>query len=114
MNKTQKQDYTATFDLFMKENKANLTTGQMIDILEKLHFYEARLSNLNTQYANGDIQDEDYTKKSLSIDEKVKEIADRLGFGVGFQNDPRGAAIMFYLPSGRYNSWDGESWRLFW
>lgn len=114
MNKTQKRDYTATFDLFMKENKANLTTGQMIDILEKLHFYEARLSNLNTRYANGDIQDVEYTKKSTSIKAKVKIFADQLGFKVDFQNDPRGAAIMFYLPSGRYNSWDGESWRLFW
>jgi hypothetical protein len=114
MNKQAKENYVRTFTIFMKEHTSNLSIGQMIDILEKLHFYESRLSNLNTQYANGDIQEEEHTKKTASIEAKVKIIADQLGFKVDFQNDPRGAAIMFYLPSKTYNSWDGESWRLFW
>lgn len=28
------------------------------------------------------------------------------------QSDPRGRTLMLYLPNGRYNSWDGESWRI--
>lgn len=38
-------------------------------------------------------------------------VAGALGFhSVKFDTDPRGYTIKLKLPSGRYNSWDGESW----
>jgi hypothetical protein len=30
----------------------------------------------------------------------------------GAQYDPRGRTLLLFLPNGKYNSWDGESWRI--
>jgi 3-methyladenine DNA glycosylase AlkD len=30
----------------------------------------------------------------------------------GSQYDPRGRTLLLFLPNGKHNSWDGESWRI--
>lgn len=115
MNKQQQQEYALTLDLFMKEtNNKEIKTLDMIRILDTLHRYETSLTNLNTRACNGEIEDSIYEKKTTNIESKVKTIAESLGFGISFNHDPRGASICFILPSKKYNSWDGETWRLFW
>jgi len=115
MNKTQRQEYTSTLDLFMKETtNKSIKTLEMLQTLDTLHRYEKSLTNLNTKACNGEIEDSAYENKTDKIESKVKVIAESLGFGISFNHDPRGAAICFILPSGKYNSWDGETWRLFW
>jgi hypothetical protein len=115
MNKYQKQEYISTLDLFMKDTtNKSIRTLDMIQILDTLHRYETLLTNLNTRACNGEIEDSIYEKKTNNIEEKVKIIAESLGFGISFNHDPRGASICFILPSKKYNSWDGETWRLFW
>ena len=112
MNKKDKEEFANTLKQF-SENAPHINTLDMIDILNKLHRYETSLNNLFIRYCNEDLTDLEW-KRVDSIESKVQKIAESLKFKVDFNQDPRGAAIKFFLPKGRYNSWDGESWRLFW
>ena len=56
----------------------------------------------------------EFPASNPTLRNRVKKITDQLGFQVKFNQDPRGFAIRFILPSGRYNSWDGETWGINW
>ena len=125
MNKQQKESYNETEARFVEESKhfASLTYQERESLLNKLHRYEKTLHRINENACNGwpngqGYENQEWRKKDEKtekrIESKVVEIAKALGFGIRFNGDPRGNAICFLLPSGRYNSWDGETWRLYW
>lgn len=39
----------------------------------------------------------------------ILKICEELGVRAAFGGDPRGHTVKIYLPSGRYNRWDGET-----
>jgi len=117
MNKKQQEDYNSTFRRFMEDSQNIFDTSEMTDILNKLHRYETSLHTIAEIWCQENISDSEIKrieKRETSIENKVKEIAEHLGFKVKFQNDPRGMSIRFILPSGYYNSWDGETWVIDW
>ncbi len=85
----------------------------MVKYLDKLYLCEKTLSRLNEIACERDMTQRE-EKLNERTENKVREIANTMGFKVDFNADPRGCAIMFYLPSGKYNSWDGETWRINW
>lgn len=49
-------------------------------------------------------------KQKDELRAEVEFVAGALGLTAEMDTDPRGYTIKLKLPSGRYNSWDGESW----
>lgn len=113
MTKEQLRDYTSTLQRFKEENTKQVTDERIYAIMYLLHRHETTLNRLYTDDCNYGL-DEKQKRKVESTEKRVKSLADELGLPVKFNGDPRGAAIMFYLPSKQYNNWDGESWRIFW
>ena len=107
------QEYTDTFNQLKQEQKTFHTDGQLEDILKKLHYYETALHRLAETRCNRDTTFHE-EKREASIENKVKAIAEQLGFKVKFNGDPRGGAIRFILPSGKSNNWDGKTWGIYW
>ena len=96
--------------------------------LDTLHRWEARLHTISEQQCNG-FQDwrgnwdqaasDAADKREESIERKVTALVESKGLTVSFNGDPRGGAIRLHLPADadghkRYNSWDGETWGIFW
>jgi hypothetical protein len=112
MNAQEQREYTATLLRFLEESEVK-NPMEMQDLLAKLRRYEIILNRISTHECNGDISEREKTQETRT-ENKVKTIAAQLGFKVDFNGDCRGATIKFYLPSKRANSWDGESWCIFW
>ncbi len=110
MNKKQK--YADTLKQFAEESKVK-GWYDLQEILEKLHYYETALHRLAETACNRDTTPHE-DKRESSIILKVMIIAGLLGFRVRINRDPRGRAIRFILPSGKSNSWDGETWGIYW
>jgi hypothetical protein len=112
MNKQSKENYTFTFNRFMEDGNIK-DPSELSDILNDLHRYESSLSRYNEIACNREMTDNEIKRQGM-IENKVKEIATKLGFNFYINGDPRGYAIRFYLPSKHYNSWDGETWGINW
>lgn len=130
------EEYNRTFDKFHESSEyfREHRTGLSIQILDRLHRYEATLRRINENDCNGhprmktecrdgkmfryEVEDEKWEqrdrKKEISIQNKVKAIADMLGFKVQFNGDPRSGAIRFILPDAQSNNWDNETWGIYW
>ena len=132
MKRQQEEEYQRTKEIFLQESNQS---AEIIEVLlKKLHRAETILHHIAENACNGwpksvreyrdgqyyryDVEDVEWRvrdeRKEARTKEKVKEIANELGFKVKFNGDPRGAAICFILPSGAHNSWDGETWRIHW
>lgn len=111
MNKVQRENYTRTLLAFLGDS--GKTQVEISNILSQLHRYEVTLSRYNEIQCMRDMTPYE-VKREESTMNRVKIIAEFLGFGVYFNGDPRGYAIRFLLPSKRSNNWDGESWCLNW
>ena len=105
-----------------------------VRLLDRLHRYEATLSRINDNDANGhprpvvevrdgkryeySVEDTEWAardaKKEASIQGKVQALLEPLGIGVQFNGDPRGGAIRMLLPDHTSNGWDGETWGIYW
>ena len=115
MNTKQLESYTSTYNIFRAESKKQFGDKELHELLKRLHYLEGRLTRLNERACDdAKMTEEYYNKTSASLERAVKEAAGEMGFDIRFNGDPRGAAICFVLPSGRYNSWDGETWRIHW
>jgi hypothetical protein len=119
MNKRKAEEYSATYNQFSEESVwfNSLGYSGSTDVLNKLHRYESALHTISEHQCNDDMGEKAYEKmlkREENIAKKVKEIADKLGFKVTFNGDPRGGAIRFILPSGRSNGWDQETWGIYW
>jgi hypothetical protein len=133
MNKQQLREYQNTEERFFIDSP-NVDSIRMRVILDRLHRYETTLHRISENECNGhprmkveyrdgkmyrfEVEDmrwkERDDKKEISIQNKVKAIADELGFVVDFNGDPRGGSIQFTLPSKKSNSWNNEQWGIFW
>lgn len=102
------------FECPMITNGGN--AGTLIEVLEKLRSFEKELSGIYArrcdEYEPARAQSD--LNRLLKIQGEVRAIADLLGFKVQFNDDPRGGAIRFILPSGASNGWDGETWGIYW
>jgi len=134
--KQQREEMMRTFARFNFECPmvTGGNAGTLIEILEKLHRYETTLRRIADNQSSGwereveeirngkkyryGVNDPEWQardeKTEKCIEEKVRAIADLLGFKVRFNGDPRGGAIRFILPSGASNGWDGETWGIYW
>lgn len=96
--------------------------------LDMLHRWESGLHSLDEKLCNG-FQDRrgDWDEKATeqaerrvgSIEHKVTALVESHGLTVEFNGDPRGGAIRLHIPPDaeghrRYNSWDGETWGIYW
>lgn len=82
-------------------------------ILDTLHRYETALHHLSERECNIGLTEKEQ-RREQSIENKVRAIAEDLGFKVNFNGDPRGGAIRFILPTKESNGWDGETWGIYW
>ena len=125
MNKQQKEEYSRTYNQFCDDSpylNGDFSIGPsrfdvLTDILDRLHRYETSLHTINERWCSEEMSDStvaNVEKREKNIEQKVKDIADKLGFEVTFNGDPRGGNIRFKLPSGRSNNWGGEDWGIYW
>lgn len=59
---------------------------------------------------NHEVTPQEVARSKQAMDRIVKLLANYPKVGVRFGGDPRGHCVKLRLASGRYNSWDGESW----
>ncbi len=105
-----------------------------VALLDRLHRYEATLSRINDNDANGhprpvvevrdgkryeySVEDTEWAardaKKEAGIQATVRALLEPLGIEVQFNGDPRGGAIRMLLPDHTSNGWDGETWGIYW
>ena len=104
-------EYAKTYIQFTKEAKNKILVD--FNLLDDFHRYEVILHRLAEINCNRDLTEREDIRV-LDLEHKVHEIGLLLGFKVKFNNDPRGTYIKFFLPSGKSNNWDNESWRIYW
>ena len=105
-----------------------------VALLDRLHRYEATLSRINDNDANGhprtvvevrdgkryeySVEDTEWAardaKKEAGIQATVRALLEPLGIEVQFNGDPRGGAIRMLLPDHTSNGWDGGTWGIYW
>ncbi|MDZ4231591.1 MAG: hypothetical protein U1C52_02250 [Patescibacteria group bacterium] len=115
MNKQQREDYTRTYEQFREET--NLNSYEIRSILDQLHRYETslhRISEIQCSIEMTPTEEKRLERRDANLEKKTTAIAEKLGFQVRFNSDPRGGAIRFVLPSGKSNGWDGETWGIYW
>jgi hypothetical protein len=135
--KKQNKEWSDTYNQFGEESEYFSSLNGWDDksaLLAELHRYETTLNRINNNDCNGhpktvieyrDGKKYEYqventqwmewdAKKEISTQGKVRDIAQKLGFSVFFNGDPRGGAIRFILPSGKSNNWDQKSWGIYW
>jgi len=83
------------------------------DVLINLAKYELQLQDYNERVCNRGLTSAEEANIAITQIAVTKDLK-TLGFGVKFNADPRGNAIKLKLPSGKSNSWDGESWVVDW
>jgi hypothetical protein len=126
VNKKQREEWARTENAFIEESPrvfGEMSYQGRIAVLDSLHRYEATLNRISENACNGwditgrgdeskELRERD-EKKAVRVAARVRELAERLGFKVNFNGDPRGGSIRFKLPSGRSNGWDGTSWGIY-
>jgi len=116
MNKKQWNEYQDTYNKFSELNP-NITGNNLTHLLNRLHRYETTLHRISETQCNVEMsekQEKALELKEIRIENKVKAIANKLGFQVRFNGDPRGGAIRFILPDKSSNNWDEETWGIYW
>lgn len=72
--------------------------------LATLHHHLAEIA------CNREMTDEE-VKMVDNTEAAIRRLFLHTGVEVKFQGDPRGITTCLVLPDGRFNSWDGETWR---
>lgn len=89
-----------------------LSNHVLADTLLKLKRLTKTIDRYNETACNRELTEAE-KKAQDKAEDKVKAICkDVLKCGVEIQNDPRGFSVGLLLPSKRYNSLDGETWRI--
>jgi hypothetical protein len=110
------EQYTATRKRFATD-APGIDPDRLDEILRMLHRHESTLHRIADKFCSVRMTEREnrMTKeKQQRTEDKVRELAGELGFKVEFNDDPRGKAIRFILPSGEYNNWDGRTWGINW
>jgi len=109
LNKKEQERFNRCLDVLVEESK--LSYLDVYECLEKLVVINASLNRLNEIACSYQLTDRQ-EKRAENLENQAIEIIKHLGFEGATQNDPRGNAVMIYLPSGKFNSWDGETFRI--
>ena len=112
LNKKEVQLFDKHLNVFLEELKeSNLDYLEIYNKLESLVTINASLNRLNELACSYELTSRQ-EKRLENLENEAINIIESLGFKGDTQRDPRGEAILIYLPSGKYNSWDGESYRI--
>lgn len=133
MNQIQEKCYWQTIRELGEANPSLNTFTDIPPLVRELKQHERTLHRLAeiecngypkpvTEYRDGNmyrynVEDETLKAKCEKKEEraraKAQAIADKLGVGIEFGGDPRGAVLRLRLPNGRSNSF-GDGWVLDW
>ena len=112
LNKREQELFNTHLEVFESELEASdISYLEIYNKLEALVTIEHSLSKLNELACNYPLTSRQ-EKRLENLEKEAIQIIESLGFKGETQNDPRGHAILIYLPSGKFNSWDGESYRI--
>jgi len=121
LTKEQLHEYNRSRDILSKYG----ITDQELD---QLHRWESNLHTIAERQCNGyqdwkgnwdqKAADKDEAKEQRVMD-RVTALVESHGLTVEFNGDPRGGAIRLILPADenghkQTNSWDGETWGIYW
>ena len=109
LNKKEEIIFNKHLSILVEESKLDYL--EVKRSLETLVTINHSLNNLNEASCNYCLTDRQ-EKRLERLEREAIEIIKKLGFKGDTQRDPRGDAILIYLPSKKYNSWDGESYRI--
>ena len=121
MNLKQYKEREMTIAVLIKNAQINgsLLTGSPSSVrdieklVDRLHRYETTLHRLFTEKCNRELN-QDEINKIQNTKNHVLCVADMFKIPVYFNDDPRGGAIRFILPSKRSNNMGGEDWGIYW
>jgi hypothetical protein len=82
--------------------------------MKELKRLDTKIHHLCEMYCNGDLDENGFDTSTKTPYKKLDKLAKDLNIVISVNQDPRGPAVCLHLPSGHYNSWDGETWRLLW
>jgi len=93
--------------LQLKEIVKNQNAYVTSDLYMALLRNSKRLSVLDVKTCNGEINDDDYTKKVNAIYKKITALSKEYGFDYYHQSDPRGVSLYIskeYIDGQNYNN----------
>ena len=112
MTHKQIEDYNSTFDVLQAETA--LKYDLVREFMDRLHRAETTLHRIYTDECNQEISFDQWEKARIT-EAKIKAECSRYGLGVRFNADPRGGSVRLIMKhTKRYNTWDGETWGIFW
>ena len=112
LNKREKELFNKHLNVFVNElEKSDISYLEIINKLEALVTINASLNKLNELACEVELSSRQ-EKRIENLENEAIKIIEKLGFKGDTQRDPRGDAILIYLPSGKFNSFDGESYRI--
>ena len=112
LNKRESEVFNKHLSVFVNElETSDISYLEIKDSLEELISLNSSLNRLNELACNIGLTTSQ-EKRLERLESEAIEIIEDLGFRGDTQRDPRGDAILVYLPSGKFNSWDGESYRI--
>ena len=112
LNKKEQIIFNKHLDVLLKElQESKLSYLEIKNKLENLVTINHSLNNLNEYECCYPITSRQ-EKRRETLENRAIDIIKSLGLKGDTQRDPRGDAILIYLPSKNYNSWDGKSYRI--
>lgn len=112
LTKKEMERFNKHLNVFLEElQESELDYLQIKQKLETLVTINSSLNRLNEMACNMELSNRQ-EKRQENLEDQAIAIIESLGFKGDTHRDPRGDAIMVYLPSGKYNSFDGESYRI--
>lgn len=109
LNKTEQEKFHNILNVLLEETPCGYL--ETLESLEQLVTINHSLNKLN-ELACGCELTINQEKRLEKLECRALGIIKKLGFKGDTQRDPRGDAILIYLPSKKFNSWDGESYRI--
>ena len=111
LNKKEAEEFNRHLSVLCEEISSDISYLDTIHKLEALVTINHSLNNLNEAACNY-ILTSRQEKRLENLENEAIEIIESMGLKGDTQRDPRGHAILIFLPSGKSNSWDGESYRI--
>lgn len=111
LTKKETVEFEKHLSVLCEETGADVDYLQVKRTLTALVTIEASLQRLNVFECNYGLSSRQ-EKRRENLENEAIELIKKLGLKGDTQRDPRGWSILIYLPSKKFNSWDGESYRI--
>lgn len=111
MNNQETLNYTRTLWTFLNEFRSEKNPIVMAEHILKIKSLEKTLHRFYEIACERELSLKELQRQE-GVEGKIELLAAGIGFSVRFNSDPRGLPVKFTLPSGKHNSWDGETWVL--